>query len=563
MSRTLKLQVGVKTDPMEYRYSFEWLFRLLAGEGVRYVQLGTFFEIYQLPDEYFRALRRQAEEQGISISSVFTSHRELGGFLRDDPAWESVARRSFERLIEVGGILGARSVGSNAGSVLRDQADLKGRGVARYLRHMKELMHHASEHGVPTLGIEPMSCLAEPPTLPDEMKAMAEELLAYHRAHPRETASVGFCADVGHGYADRSRLVKHDNLKLLEAALPYAHELHLKNTDAIFQSTFGFSEAERKRGIVDAAAVRDLLISKADLLPEKEIIGYLEIPGPKLGRDYTDALLDEELRRSLKYLKESFEYDSEAPPRARPEPIPAGMAKTPGILISASVMCADMGHVEEEIRHLEDADCDWLHFDIMDAHFVPNMPVGLTLVEQAKKLTDLPIDVHLMVEDNAFFIEKLSPIGVDFVSVHVESCLHLDRTLRLIRSIGAKAGAALNPATPLSALDYVLEHLDFVLIMTVNPGYAGQKIVPAAMRKIADMRYFLLANGLDIPIQVDGNVSFEHIPQMVAAGASILVAGTSSVYHAEGSRRENVARTRQCIAQGLDLRKQPGKGFSI
>ena len=121
----LTLELGVKTDPAEYRFSYEWLFRLLAEEGVRYVQLGTFFELYQLPDEYFHRLRSRADDLGIAIRSIFTAHRELGGFFIDEPGWEGVARRNYERLIEVGSLVGARSVGSNPGAVYRDRTGMK------------------------------------------------------------------------------------------------------------------------------------------------------------------------------------------------------------------------------------------------------------------------------------------------------------------------------------------------------------------------------------------------------------------------------------------------------
>jgi hypothetical protein len=193
---------GVKSDPIEYRYSYEWLFRLMAEEGAPCLQLGSFFELYRLPDKWFLELREQAERYGIAIRSAFTAHRELGGFFRDEPGWESVARRSYERLIEVAALVGARHVGSNPGAVLRDQMHLKPQGIARYLRHMKELMHFAHARGIERLTIEPMSCLAEPPTLPEEIRDMAEELSAFHRDHP-DTADFGYCADVSHGYADR------------------------------------------------------------------------------------------------------------------------------------------------------------------------------------------------------------------------------------------------------------------------------------------------------------------------------------------------------------------------
>ncbi|MFI4876802.1 MAG: sugar phosphate isomerase/epimerase family protein, partial [Blastopirellula sp. JB062] len=302
----LKLNLGVKSDPIEYRFSFRWLFRLLAEEGISHVQLGTWFELYQLPDDYFLNLRNEAENHGIRISSVFTAHRELGGFFRQEIGFEKVARQNFERLIEIGGLLGAESVGSNPGAVLRDQIGAKSQGVARYLAHFKELTHYAYDHGVSWLTIEPMSCLAEPPTLPDEMARMGGALQAYHEQNLNSTAAIGYCADIAHGYIDQHDHVKFDNLALFEAAFPWLYEFHLKNTDARFDSTFGFSPQQRERGIVDPAAFRQLLLDHADQLPVNEITGYLEIGGPKLGRDYSDHQLEEELRSSLQYLKREF-----------------------------------------------------------------------------------------------------------------------------------------------------------------------------------------------------------------------------------------------------------------
>jgi sugar phosphate isomerase/epimerase len=306
----LILQLGVKTDPIEYRFSYKWLFQILAEESVHHVQLGTFCELYHLPDEFFVKLRRLAEEYGVRISSVFTSHRELGGFLRaEHPAWETVARHNYERLIEVGALVGAESVGSNPGAIVRDWMESKEEGIQRYLRHMKELMRCAHRLGVPWLTIEPMSCLAEPPSLPDEIQSMAEELLAYHNQHPHQTAAVGYCVDVAHGYADRAYNVLWDNYQLLKAALPYLFEIHLKNTDQNFEATLGFSQVERENGIVDVEVIRDLLMAKADVIPVSQLIGYLEIGGPKRGRDYSDFKLETELRDSLRYLRETFRSD--------------------------------------------------------------------------------------------------------------------------------------------------------------------------------------------------------------------------------------------------------------
>jgi ribulose-phosphate 3-epimerase len=224
------------------------------------------------------------------------------------------------------------------------------------------------------------------------------------------------------------------------------------------------------------------------------------------------------------------------------------------------MMCADLWQLAEQVHQLEQAGVDYLHFDIMDAHYVPNMPVGLVLVQQLRTHTRLPFDVHLMVEDNDFFVQQLAPIGVQTISVHAESAVHLDRTLTVIRGHGIQAGVALNPATPLTALEYVIEQLDFVLIMTVNPGFAGQNMAPSAYRKIADCRAFLEGHDAAIPIEVDGNVSFERIPHMVAAGADILVAGTSSVFHPGGTLVENAARTRRAIAEGLSRRAEASRG---
>ncbi|WDI40945.1 ribulose-phosphate 3-epimerase [Bremerella sp. P1] len=555
---SLKLNLGVKTDPIEYRYSFPWLFRLLAEEGIQLVQLGTWFELYQLPDEFFVNLRREAEDHGIQIDSMFTAHRELGGFFRSEAGFEQVARRNFERLIEVGALLGATSVGSNPGAVLRDQMGTKTDGVNCYVRHMKELMHLAHEKGVSWLTIEPMSCLAEPPTLPEEVADMGRELMDYHRQHADSTAAIGYCADIAHGYIDQQDQVGYDHIQLFEATYPWLYEVHLKNTDTRFNSTFGFGPEEREKGIVDVPHFRDLLKKNADKLPVQEMTGYLEIGGPKLGRDYSDHQLQDQLRSSLRYLKDAFLGETEAAPavHAVHGAGDATTAKNP-VEISPSMMCVDALNFESALRQVEALGVDMLHMDIMDGHFVPNMPMGLAVLERLQDATQLPLDVHLMVSNNDFFVQQLANLRVSQISVHLESALHLDRTLSHIRDLGIKAGVAINPGTPLSAIDYVLERIDYVLVMTVNPGYAGQKMTPASLRKIADCHELLATRGFDLPIQVDGNVSFENIPGMVAAGATNLVAGTSSIFHKSGSMQENKRRMLEAIEEGLAARKKP------
>lgn len=224
------------------------------------------------------------------------------------------------------------------------------------------------------------------------------------------------------------------------------------------------------------------------------------------------------------------------------------------VQIAPSMMCADLWRLDLAVAALEAGGVDMLHFDIMDGHFVPNLPLGLGLVEQLRPHTSLPFDVHLMVENSDFFVSLLADLDVQHVSVHAEAVSHLDRTLELIRSQNMRAGVALNPATPLSALDYVAERLDFLLIMTVNPGFAGQRMVPSAIRKIRDARAYLDQHRLAIPLQVDGNVSIANIPAMVAAGADILVAGTSSVFQAGRPIAANIAETRQAIVAGLEQR---------
>lgn len=565
MPTNVNLHLGVKSDPIEYRYSWDWLLKILAEEGVRFLQIGTFFELYHLSDSALLSLKAKAAQHGVQISSVFTAHRELGGFFRSDPAWEEVAFQNYRRLIRVGSLLGARSVGSNPGAVMRDQMEMKACGIRSYIDSMKKLMHYAYQQGVEVLAIEPMSCAAEPPTLPNEIVEMAEELMSYHLEHLSETARVGYCFDISHGYVDENRDIQYTSFELLDKALPYTTEIHLKNTDAILESTFGFTPADRARGVIDVERVREYLLANADLLPEKDVIGYLEIGGPKLGRDYSDRELECQLRLSIRYLQSTFattppdmetRENKELPFWKKNSASAPAPPVAPAVKIAPSMMCADMSRLRDEVYQFESLGVGLLHWDIMDARFVPNMPCGLALLEQMRSVTTLPFDVHLMVEDNDFFIGELSKIGVQMISVHYESARHCDRTLSLIREAGASAGVALNPATPPTVLKYLTHLLDFVVVMTVNPGFAGQKLTGSGLVKIADCRAWLRSAGLKIPIEVDGNVSFDHIPQMVAAGADILVAGTSSLFSRGGSRSANMQKMQTAIEAGLQMRDQ-------
>jgi len=203
------------------------------------------------------------------------------------------------------------------------------------------------------------------------------------------------------------------------------------------------------------------------------------------------------------------------------------------IKICASVACADLLHLSDEIRALEEAKVDYLHYDIMDGVFVPNITFGFDVMKQLKKITDIPIDCHLMIQQPEQYISEVAASGASAVAVHAESDLNLQRALSQIHAFGLKAGVVLNPATPLDVLDYVLDDIDYVVIMTVNPGFAGQQLVPSTVRKISDARQMFDSRGYEnIEIMTDGNVSFENVPRMISAGATLLVAGTSSLFRA-------------------------------
>lgn len=207
--------------------------------------------------------------------------------------------------------------------------------------------------------------------------------------------------------------------------------------------------------------------------------------------------------------------------------------------LSASIMCADLLNMEKSIRELENAGIDFLHVDIMDGDFVPNITLGFDLINALKKITDIPLDVHMMVNEPSKFIDMMNLGENDILCVHYESEMHIARTLEKIKNKGVRAGLAINPGTPVESYRYLAELIDMALVMTVNPGFAGQKIVPFAERKVRDTRELLDTLGKeDILIEVDGNISPENGVKMSKAGADIFVLGTSALFVKDRDMKE-------------------------
>jgi sugar phosphate isomerase/epimerase len=300
----MKLLIGIKSDPIQRRYSYEWLFKFMRRMGIRYVQLGSFFEMPLLDDEYFHELREKARGYDIRIKSLFSSHREVEGFYVQDPYLWKAARKIYERYIHIASILGADYAGTSPGCLNRDRMDYREKGIECFISNLKELMHMAKEKGLKGLSIEIMSCKAEPPATPEEISRFMDSLLSYHMANKNSTVPVYLLGDISHGYADAQGRVIHSNYEIFEYAIPYMHEFHIKNTDSIFNKTFGFSPEEIKKGCVDLKKLKDIIEKNRDKWPVEEVTGYLEHLGPKIGRDYTDFKLEGELAESLRTVKE-------------------------------------------------------------------------------------------------------------------------------------------------------------------------------------------------------------------------------------------------------------------
>ena len=213
-------------------------------------------------------------------------------------------------------------------------------------------------------------------------------------------------------------------------------------------------------------------------------------------------------------------------------------------IIAPSILSADFARLGEEVRAIDEAGADWIHIDVMDGHFVPNLTIGPAVVKALRPYTKNPFDVHLMISPVDPFLDAFADAGADVITVHPEAGPHLHRTIQRIKALGKKAGVSLNPATPLDALDYVLDELDLVLVMSVNPGFGGQKFIGSQLQKIELIGETIVQRGLTVELEVDGGIDAETARQAVGAGATALVAGTAVFRGGSAAYRDNIKALR-------------------
>jgi ribulose-phosphate 3-epimerase len=195
--------------------------------------------------------------------------------------------------------------------------------------------------------------------------------------------------------------------------------------------------------------------------------------------------------------------------------------------IAPSILSADFSKLGDEIKSVEAAGADWIHVDVMDGHFVPNITIGPLVVEAVRRVTSLPVDVHLMIENPDRYIKDFADAGADLISVQVEACVHLNRTIQMIKEFDRRAGVVLNPSTPLSSLEWIMEDVDFIMIMSVNPGFGGQKFIPNSLDRVRALRGMIRDRGLETLIEIDGGVNEKTIKNVSDAGVDVFVAGSA------------------------------------